>query len=323
MVMTKLTHRMGWIFLAGGLVVAAGLGHLTAQRIAIKIQDTPDPYTVDQLTQEPQGETIFIRCDDGTMLRALVGGGGDRTVVLAHGYSASLLEWNLVWPLLVDAGYRVIAFDQRGHGQSSIGSEGTNSAAMARDYRAVLEHFDVRNGILVGHSMGGFLSMVFHLTYPDVVHERLDGAVMMATFAGNVAAGNPQNILQIQLAKTGFMQLLAKSNTYKWLWGASFYGKTPSPAGIQVFLDSYARARHAELIPILEAFQEEDYYKRLGEIAVPCVILSGDADKTIPSWHSHRMGELIPEARNLWVPGKGHFLNWEAPEVVVEAIQSL
>jgi pimeloyl-ACP methyl ester carboxylesterase len=35
------------------------------------------------------------------------------------------------------------------------------------------------------------------------------------------------------------------------------------------------------------------------------------------------MGELIPQARTLWVPGKGHLLNWEAPDVVVEAIQSL
>ena len=55
------------------------------------------------------------------MIRAVVAGEGP-TVVLAHGYGVPLAEWNIVWEELLDRGHRVIAFDQRGHGRSTIGS---------------------------------------------------------------------------------------------------------------------------------------------------------------------------------------------------------
>lgn len=75
--------------------------------------------------------------------------------------------------MLVKAGYRVIVFDQRGHGQSTIGSSGVGSRPMAEDYRAIVEHFDVKDAVLVGHSMGGFLAQVFLLTLPEVAKKHL------------------------------------------------------------------------------------------------------------------------------------------------------
>ena len=74
----------------------------------------------------------------------------------------------------VERGNRVIAFDQRGHGRSTLGSDGSGSAAMAGDYHAVLEHFDVRDGVLVGHSMGGFVAIRAVLDHPDMT-QRLRG----------------------------------------------------------------------------------------------------------------------------------------------------
>jgi len=57
---------------------------------------------------------------------------------------------------LVKSGFRVIAFDQRGHHKSTIGKEGISSKTMVNDYKTVLEYFDVKDGILVGHSIRGF-----------------------------------------------------------------------------------------------------------------------------------------------------------------------
>jgi alpha-beta hydrolase superfamily lysophospholipase len=75
-------------------------------------------------------------------------------VVLAHGYTATLAEWNVVWDALVARGYRVIAFDQRGHARSTVGAVGIGSEPMAADYAPVLEHFDARVGVLVGQGAG-------------------------------------------------------------------------------------------------------------------------------------------------------------------------
>lgn len=139
-----------------GATVVAGWG--TARAAVARIERNPDPYPPERLIAEPEGEEMLITRPDGTLLRALVAGEGS-PVVLAHGYTATLAEWNLVWDDLIARGFRVIAFDQRGHGRSTLGSAGSGSEPMAADCAAILEHFNVSDGVLVGHSMGGFVAI--------------------------------------------------------------------------------------------------------------------------------------------------------------------
>ena len=174
---------------------------------------------------EPQGEEILIPRSDGTVLRALVAGDGP-PVVFVHGYTATIDEWNFVWDELVAKGFRVIAFDQRGHGGSTLGSEGIGSEPMAADVAAVLRHFGIRDGVLVGHSMGGFVTIRAMIDHPDVA-QRLRGLVLFATWAGRVLDGAPQNRLQIPLMQTGLMNVLLRSRTVAVLLGAAQCGVRP------------------------------------------------------------------------------------------------
>jgi non-heme chloroperoxidase len=172
--------------------LAAVAGVSWASRAFVRwLEAQPERYSPTQLHMEPQGIQHFIDRPDGTRLRAIVAGHGP-TVVLAHGFGISLLEWNIVWEPLLAAGFRVICFDQRGHAQSTIGSDGISTHAMAGDYLAVLEYFNVVDGILVGHSMGGFLAIAAVLEQPGVA-ERLRGLVLFSTFAGRLNEGAPQN----------------------------------------------------------------------------------------------------------------------------------
>ena len=304
------------------LAGTAGLVHLGVKAAARAIQNRPDSYTYEQLRAEPGGETVFIQRPDGTSLRARVQGNGP-TVVLAHGFCITLIEWNILWDLLLKAGYRVIAFDQRGHGQSTIGTDGLSAATMAGDYQAVLEHFDVRDGVLVGHSMGSFLSVVFLLTHPEVAAARLKGVVLVAGMAGDVLRDAPQNRVQVPMIRAGIIEWVVRSETYKWFFGVSLFGQNPSPAGIRVFSDVFQEQSPQQLIPILDDMAQQNYYDRLGEIQQPCVIICGRADKTTPPWHSVALGERIPQTRNVCVESKGHLLNCEAPDVLLSAVQSL
>lgn len=86
----------------------------------------------------------FISGHDGGRLHVAHAGSGP-TVVLAHGYLVDHSSYAPVITLLLEKGYRVIAFDQRGHGASRVGSEGMSSSAMAQDYLSVLEHFQVED----------------------------------------------------------------------------------------------------------------------------------------------------------------------------------
>jgi pimeloyl-ACP methyl ester carboxylesterase len=275
-------------------------------------------YSETRLRQEPQGEVCFIECKDGSRLRAISAGSG-RPVILAHGYGISLLEWNIIWDLLLHAGYRVICFDQRGHGQSSVGRDGISTRSMSGDYLEVLKHFAVNDGILVGHSMGGFLALAALLELPEV-STRLSGLVLCATLAGRVSDGSLQNRLQLPLIEYGLMDLLLTSRTMGLLFGLSLYGDHPVLAEIELFLEVFCRQNHRSLVPIIKALSNESRYERLSEVKLPTVVICGRQDRTTPAWHSERLASEIAGARLIRVDGVGHLINWEAPESVVAAI---
>jgi non-heme chloroperoxidase len=306
------------------LLTSVGLGavvHGLAVRKARELQSRPSPIPYDLLREEPPGEDQIIMRPDGSRIRVRTAGSGP-TVVLAHGYGVSLQEWNLIWTQLLELGCRCVAFDLRGHGRSTIGVEGIGSTQMAGDYHAVLTELDVQDAVLVGHSTGGFLAIKAMLEHPELA-ERLRGFVAFASTAGDILKGSPQNRLQLPLIQLGVMDWVARSPTYSWLFGASLCGDTPSPAVIQAFNELYCSQHHRPLIPIIRALSDESLYDRLSEIMVPTVVVCGDRDQTTPRWHSEQLGVRIPEASNVWVEGKGHLLNWEAPESLVTAVRSM
>jgi len=307
-------------FLAVLLVFIVG-AHALARRLAERIKSHPNPYPLDRVSRSLTGHETFVTCKDGTQLWTIAEGQG-RIVVFAHGYGISSMEWNIVWESVVATGHRAIAFDLRGHGQSTIGRDGVGAQQMADDYRAVLEHYDVRDGLIVGHSTGGFLTLSFLVTHPTVVKERLRGAVICAGLAGQALKGSPQNTLQIPLIKLGLIQKIMASDTYGWFFGASLCGDVPFPAAIMAFNAVFSAQRHDRLIPVLEFLTQSDYYPRLSEIDLPTIIVCGESDKTTPTWHSKEMGQRIAGARNIWIKGKGHLINWEAPEVIANTIQT-
>lgn len=308
---------------AGTLVVGAtGLLWGGARALVARIERNPDPFAREQLLVEPQGEQELFSRPDGTVLRVLAAGQGP-PVVLVHGYTASCAEWNFVWERLQTKGFRVIAFDQRGHGHSTLGSDGIGSEPMAADLAAVLRHFDLRDGVLIGHSMGGFVTIRALLDHPDLA-QRLRGLVLFATWAGRVLDDAPQNRLQIPLLQYGILQRLIRNRTIAVLFGAAQCGKRPSPAMISVFNELFNQHLdgHGPLLPIVQAFSREDRYPRLGEIAVPTVVMVGSADRTTPPSHSRRLAAGIPGARLVTVPDAGHLLNWEAADDLIEVVES-
>jgi len=307
---------------AATLAVVVGLIHLTAKAKVRRIKANPDPYPFNVLSREPSGEEVFINRPDSTRLRARVNGNGP-AVIFLHGYSGSLLEWNIIWQLLRNTGHRLIAYDHRGHGQSTLGAQGMGSVQMAGDVKAILDYFDVRDGILVGHSMGGFLAIVFMLTHPEAASARLKHCVMLGSHAGDVLRGAPQNRLQIALLKTGILQRLAKNQTYGQALSASFYGEHPAPSGVEVLRQGFVAQQHRALLPILQAMVDENYYHRLGGITLPCTVVYGAQDKTTPAHHSEALQRGIVKSRLKRIEKAGHMLNWEVPETIAEVIQSI
>jgi non-heme chloroperoxidase len=300
---------------------AVALGTVGAKRAAAKVADHPDRFPADVVGADPAGETVWIDRPDGTRIRAIVSGEGP-TVVLTHGYGMSLKTWSIVQPMLADRGRRVISFDWRGHGQTTVGSEGITPEVVAADFAAVLDHFDVHDGVLVGHSTGGYLSIAMLLTQPGSA-DRLTGLLLMATLAGDASVDAPQTKLQIPLITSGLMDKVVANDSLGLLFAASIWGPDPSPAALRVFLDDFASQDHQALVGLLTRMSTTSFYDRLDEITLPTIVLAGEDDRTTPRWHSETLAARIPNARSRWLPRTGHAINWQRPEAVVDAVEEL
>src|SRR6478735_8318889 len=82
-------------------------------------------------------------------------GGDGRAVVLVHGWPLSGASWSEQVPALTEAGYRVLAYDRRGFGDSAKPGSGYDYDTFAADLAGFLEGLDLRDVSLVGFSMGG------------------------------------------------------------------------------------------------------------------------------------------------------------------------
>jgi pimeloyl-ACP methyl ester carboxylesterase len=266
-------------------------------------------------------EDTFLEREDGTRIRVRSVGSGP-TVVLAHGYLDALETFDEIVPRLVDAGRRVVLFDQRAHGRSSIGKDGVTSRAMAGDYVAVLEHFDAQDAVLVGHSMGAFLSVVFSIRHAGVAKERLRGLVLVGGHAGGVGEGSAQNRVQIVMLERG---IAARLMTNKWTaraFARPLFGAEFEERHLEHMLARMQPDRIPGTLPILRAQLAESYYDWLADIPIPAVVICGERDRTCPRFHSERLGARIPGSRNVWLPDVGHMVNYEAPGIIIDAIEA-
>lgn len=263
-----------------------------------------------------------ITTDDGTRLSTVSMGSGT-PVVLAHGFALDMHGWNVIAEDLVRRGFRVIAFDQRGHGRSDIGSQGVGSRQMVDDYLAVLRAYDVTGGILVGHSMGGFLAIRALVEQPTAMARHLRGCVLMATFAGDVNRKNIQNRIQIPMIQSGLMGRMIRNDATAAFFAKSVMGDEKFPEMMDAFIEIFRKTDLQPLVPILTAFVKEDRYSQLGNITLPCRIVVGEKDKTTPPFHTDWLHKGIKGSTLRRIPRRGHMLNWEAPEILVEEIVAL
>jgi pimeloyl-ACP methyl ester carboxylesterase len=105
---------------------------------------------------------------DGSQIPYEVAGAGDATVVLVHCWMCNRSFWSEQVPVLAER-YRTITLDLPGHGEASSGRAQWTIAGYGEDVAALLRELDLRDVVLVGHSMGGPVSLKAAALYPGRV----------------------------------------------------------------------------------------------------------------------------------------------------------
>ena len=127
-----------------------------------------------------------------------------------------------------------IAFDHRGHGQSVLGDgRVTRSRTSAATCKTVLEGLDLRDAVLVGHSMGGVAVQSFVTQFPEIAAERVAGIVLLSTLAytpfGSRSTRTKARIEQIDEARARHRSGCGTSPNLGFLAARVGFGKNPQP----------------------------------------------------------------------------------------------
>lgn len=220
------------------------------------------------------------------MLASPAGWSG-KTLVLVHAFKMNALTWSLVWNELRSRGHRVIALDLPGHGESNVGNgEGLSLGSLAEDLRVVLDHLNVSNGALVGHSLGGFISIQYLLEYTSHAAQRLPlGFVCVSCTAGGwhrLVGGAGGNWHGNLLMASGIFDFLMRFDFVAHLLMAKKFGRPSLPAVRVVVEASRIGASRRALKGLSDLPWKHDLHPVLQSLRVPSVVVVGVLDKHHP-----------------------------------------
>ncbi len=303
-----------------GIAVAAGTAALTmytAERCAVqRLGWNPDPTALHDFSR-PRGRTQRVTCADGTQL-ATVSLGTGPTVVLSHGYMANLANWALIAPLLVESGHQVVMFDQRGHGESTVGADGFGIEQLGSDLAAVLEQLQITGATVVGHSMGGIGLQSLLVHHSAGAARRVAGAVFLSAPSrgvGSVRASRFNlNFLESELFDRG-----RNHDLHGLFFTQRIFGENPALSQVEAALE-LARACPLETVRgALAPLLNFDMTAELAGTAPASMVICGTNDTvTFPSG-SQKLAN-VTGADLYWLDGAGHVTPFERYQRVAELI---
>ena len=224
------------------------------------------------------------------------GAGGP--LLLSHGFAATSRMWDPQAAALADR-HRVIRWDMRGHGESDAPADPArySHALSIGDMATVLDGCGARRAVLVGLSLGGFLSLLFHVRH----RERVRALVLLDTGPGYRseaarAAWNRYAEEQARaLAAEGAAGLRPSSEVHV-EWHQTLAGLPHAARGMLVQTDAV----------VIDS---------LASIAVPTLLVAGADDTDFLPGMAYMAGK-IPGARYEVIEGAGHGVNLDQPERV-------
>lgn len=226
-------------------------------------------------------------------------------LVLIHGAGGTHLHWPAEVRRL--SGCRVYAPDLPGHGNSE-GSGLQSLSGYAQALLAWMDALELPQAVCAGHSMGGGVVQMLALEHP----ERVSGLVLVSSGARLRVA---PELLESTRSPTTFATAVG------WILERSFNPEAPERlvelAGIRML-----ETRPSVLYSDFLACDSFDTRERIAEIQQPALVLCGSEDRMTPPRLSESLSGSLPNARLQIVPGAGHMLMLERPEVVAAALQN-
>ena len=235
-------------------------------------------------------------------------------LLLIHGFPLDRTMWRSQIAGLQLTG-RVIAPDLRGFGHSTdTDGEVVTMETYAEDLRALLDSLNVKQAVLAGLSMGGYIALAFLAQYAD----RVKGLILANTRAtpDSESAREGRLANAAKIAESGSTSVVVESMVPKML------GPAAKPETVIAVRSMLARQRSLGVMSALRGMAARpDRSTLLPFIKVPTLIISGSADVLIPASDSEVMQTAIPDSRLIILPDAGHLSNMDKAEAFNDAVR--
>jgi pimeloyl-ACP methyl ester carboxylesterase len=303
-----------------GVLVAAGAAAVAAA--ASRRRDDEEGRTLGWGEGLTRPDNLVVSTADGAELAVwdLAGAqAGAPVVVLPHCWGCSHEIWLPVARRLREQGYRVVLYDQRGHGLSSRGSAPLAVETLAHDLEAVLEATDVRDIVLAGHSMGGMSVMSLATYRPEVLRARAKAAVLVATSATTIrtGVGSPEFASALFASPIVTRALLTKNGH---LLVRSVFGTRPVRAHMELTRDTFAACDGSVRGDYAASMAVMNLLEGIAQMELPTTVMVGTRDTLTVPKKADQVVSTIPGSRLVRLKGRGHMLPLEDPGAVTDEI---
>ena len=353
----RLRRRAGLVGAVVGVAATGVAVGVAAERILLRRRRSPEP--TDPLVEEkfgdlPYDESLTVPTDEGLDLYVEIvdrvdgidldfglGDDGEPTLIFVHGFCLDMGTFHFQRTALARRGdYRMVFYDQPGHGRSGKLEEGEYSLEqLGTGLKRVIDETAPEGPlVLVGHSMGGMTIMALAELYPDLFGDRIRGVVLISTSAGKldeVNLGMPDFLSRFSKPlmpviigggklTSGVVDSIRRASTdLAWLLTRRYGFGTdkPSPALVSYVELMNARTSTEVVTRYLRTIYTHARYPALEALKrIRALVICGEDDKLTPMEHSAEICRILPDASFVAVPGAGHVALLERPDVVNAAL---
>jgi pimeloyl-ACP methyl ester carboxylesterase len=223
--------------------------------------------------------------------------GSGPAVLLTHGFSATAEMWNANMAVLSQR-YKWILWDMRGHGRTDSPPDSAlySEELIVGDMAALLDACGEKRAVIAGHSLGGYMSLAFHLTHPD----RVKALILLDTGPGDKkddarAGWNKRSEAMAKNFETKGLEALGRS-------AEVLACSHRSAQGLALAARGMLAQRDGRIINSLES------------VKVPTLVIVGSKDEQYFAATDYMSGK-IPGATKVVIPDAGHAPNIDRPEV--------
>jgi pimeloyl-ACP methyl ester carboxylesterase len=303
------------------LVLAGGLAMLVAGPFLIPVPPLKRTFQPHELADD---DSEFVEIN-GLDIHVKKRGQGEPVFVLLHGFAASLYSWHAVIQPLSRLGM-VIAFDRPGFGLSehALTWQGQNPYSPETQVELViglLDHYGIKQAVLVGNSAGGTVAMQAALAHP----ERIVALILIdpAVYRGGGIPGWLQPLLASpQMRHLGPLvtrQILARGRE---LIKMAWHNPDLLPPEMAEYYLKPFKVEHWDkaLWELTLASRPTGLPLRLSEFSMPTLVITGDDDRIVPTKDSLRLADELPNASLDIIQNAGHVPHEEQPQAFIDAV---